>query len=223
MQSPKIIQFPFGSTQYLKEEHKKNMIFIHHTAGGASAINTAMGWNSNDDKIATSYIIGGSVKKSTTEKDGDIVECFDSKYWAYHLGLKKEVFTEKKVPYQSLDKISIGIEICCWGQVTKQADGTFKNYVNGLVPKEEVTELATAYKGYKYYHSYTDAQIASTKELVLFLCDKYKISKVYNEDIFGITKRALMGENGIYTHNSVRKDKVDIYPCPRMIAMLKSL
>jgi hypothetical protein len=144
MQSPKIIQFPFGSTQYLKEEHKKNMIFIHHTAGGASAINTAMGWNSNDDKIATSYIIGGSVKKSTTEKDGDIVECFDSKYWAYHLGLKKEVFTENKVPYQSLDKISIGIEICCWGQVTKQADGTFKNYVNGLVPKEEVTELVFA-------------------------------------------------------------------------------
>ena len=25
MQSPKIIQFPFGSTQYLKEEHKKNI------------------------------------------------------------------------------------------------------------------------------------------------------------------------------------------------------
>jgi len=31
------------------------------------------------------------------------------------------------------------------------------------------------------------------------------------------------GTAGIYTHNSVRKDKADIYPCPRMIKMLQSL
>lgn len=31
------------------------------------------------------------------------------------------------------------------------------------------------------------------------------------------------GEAGVFTHNSVRMDKVDIYPHPKMIAMLKSL
>ena len=35
--------------------------------------------------------------------------------------------------------------------------------------------------------------------------------------------RALKGESGVYTHNSVRFDKIDITPQPKMIAMLKSL
>jgi len=38
-----------------------------------------------------------------------------------------------------------------------------------------------------------------------------------------VTPRALRGEAGVYTHNSVRYDKVDIYPHPKMIEMLKSL
>jgi len=29
--------------------------------------------------------------------------------------------------------------------------------------------------------------------------------------------------SGIYTHNSVRPDKSDMYPCPRVIEMLKNL
>lgn len=218
----KIIKVPFSESQYFKEEKIKKQIYIHHTAGNTSAINTAKFLNSDSPKIATAFLIAGKVINST-EKDGDIIQCFGSKYWAYHLGLKQEMFDSFGVPYKSLDKISIGIEICNWGQLTKEADGTFKNYVNGKVAKEEVCELETPFKGYKYFHNYTDAQIASTKELLIYLCDKYSISKVYNDDIFGITKRAFIEENGIYTHNSVRKDKVDIYPHPKMIEMLKAL
>ena len=70
---------------------------------------------------------------------------------------------------------------------------------------------------------YTDAQIQSVKELLLLWKDKYNIPLTYHEDIWDITPRALKGEPGVYTHNSVRTDKVDIYPCPRMIAMLKTL
>jgi hypothetical protein len=53
--------------------------------------------------------------------------------------------------------------------------------------------------------------------------EKYNIPLTYNEDIWDITPRALKGEAGVFTHNSVRKDKVDIYPHPKMIEMLKSL
>jgi len=33
----------------------------------------------------------------------------------------------------------------------------------------------------------------------------------------------LKGKAGVFTHNSVRKDKVDVYPHPKLIEMLKSL
>jgi len=41
--------------------------------------------------------------------------------------------------------------------------------------------------------------------------------------IWTIDKDAFNNVKGIYTHNSVRKDKSDIYPCPRFIDMLKNL
>lgn len=219
----KLIQVNLTDDQYLKQETPKKQIYLHHTAGNSSAINTAKYWQGTQDRVATAFIIAGNVKNSANEKDGDIIQCFGSKYWAYHLGLKQEIFTANGIPYQSLDKISIGIEVCNWGQLTKQADGTFKNYVGGIVPKEEAFELDTPFKGYKYFHNYTDAQIASLKDLLIYLCDKFSINKTFNPDIFDITKRALAGENGIYTHNSVRHDKVDIYPHPKMIEMIKTL
>ena len=221
----KLVQVNLTDNQYFREEQQKFQIFLHHTAGGQSAINTAKYWQQDVSKIATAFIISGKVKQpnSNNEKDGDIIQCFGSKYWAYHLGLKQEVFDSFGVPYKSLDKISIGIEICSWGQLTKQADGTFKNYVNGIVPTDEVTELETPFKGYKYFHSYTDSQIASLKDLIIHLCNKFGISKTYNDDIFDLTKRAFAGENGIFTHNSCRKDKVDVYPCPKLIKMLQQI
>jgi len=66
-------------------------------------------------------------------------------------------------------------------------------------------------------------QIAALKDVLIYLCNAFQINRVYNPDIFDISKRAFAGENGIFTHNSVRKDKWDMYPCPRMIAMLSSL
>lgn len=221
----KLIQVNLTDNQYFREENVKSQLYLHHTAGNPSAVNTAKYWQQDATRVATAFIVSGKVKQpnSNNEKDGDIIQCFGSKYWAYHLGLKQEMFNSFGLPYKQLDKISIGIEVCNWGQLTKESDGTFKNYVNGSVPADEVTELETPFKGYKYFHKYTDAQIASLKDLVIYLCDKFSISRAYNDDIFNLNKRAFEGQNGIYTHNSVRKDKVDIYPCPRMIEMLKSL
>lgn len=44
------------------------------------------------------------------------------------------------------------------------------------------------------------------------------------DDLFSISKNALQGTPGIYTHNSVRKkDKWDVAPQPNLIKMLKTL
>ena len=209
----KIVQQRLSKDQFLQEEHPKKQIYLHHTAGGGNPIAVANYFQQKEGKVATAFVIG---------EKGTIVQLFSSKHWAYHLGLKPEVFSEMGVTYRSLDKISIGIEICNYGPLKKQ-NGYFVNYVGGRVDRSQVTELNGKYKGHIFWQKYTDAQIESTRQLLVYLCDTYGISKEYFDSIFDIDKRALKGENGIFTHNSVRHDKSDIYPCPRMIEMLKNL
>jgi N-acetyl-anhydromuramyl-L-alanine amidase AmpD len=209
----KIVQHRLSDNQFVQELTDKRQIYLHHTAGGPDALSVAKFFNQQVGKVATAFIIGAN---------GTIVQCFSSKNWAYHLGLKQEVFEEMGVTYRGLDRLSIGIEICNYGQLTKK-NGYFYNYVGGKVDYTQVTELPTKYKGYIYWQKYTDAQIESTRQLLVYLCNQYNIPKDYFASIFDIDKRALRGEPGIFTHNSVRHDKSDIYPCPRMIEMLQSL
>lgn len=209
----KIVQKRLSDDQFFQDVHPKKQIYLHHTAGGPSAVSVASYFQQKEGRVATAFVIGA---------DGTIVQLFSSKHWAYHLGLKPEVFAEKGVDYKSLDKISIGIEICNYGPLAKR-NGYFYNYVGGKMDRSQITELKSKYKGHIWWQRYTDEQIESTRQLLVYLCDTYGISKEYADVIFDIDKRALKGENGIFTHNSVRHDKSDIYPCPRMIEMLKNL
>lgn len=218
----KVTNYPFPNTQYIDEEIKKTQIFLHHTAGNSNPINVYDGWKSNKERIASCVVIGGSPGQQKGWIDGEVIKGFSSKLWAYHLGLKESTFHNFGLPYKSLDKSSIAVEICNWGQLTKKGD-KFYNYVNKIVPISEVVMLENPHRGYYYYHEYTDAQIQSLKELLVAWCDYYKIPLDYNEDIWDVTPRALKGESGIFTHNSVRYDKVDVAPQTKLIEMLKSL
>jgi len=212
-----IRQVDFPANQYIQEEHPKKQIYLHHTAGGPDGVRTFSSWANNKERIATCVAISG---KGRGCKDGEIIQGFSSKHWAFHLGLKESTFQKHGVKYKSLDKISIGIEICNWGHLTEK-DGKFYNYVGGVV--EDVIKLPNKYKGHQFYHNYTDAQIEPTRDLLLLWRERYKIPITYNEDIWDICPRALEGKAGVFTHNSVRTDKIDIYPHPKMIEMLKSL
>jgi N-acetyl-anhydromuramyl-L-alanine amidase AmpD len=217
---PKTTLVNFPENQYYKKEFKKTQIYLHHTAGNPDGKAVFRWWTQDKQgRIATCVSISGKGKNTN---DGEIIQGYSSKFWAYHLGVKSKFFAAMGLPYKELDKISIGVEICNWGQLTKRGD-KFYNYVKGEVPANEVCELEKPYKGYKYYHNYTDAQIESTKQLLLYWGKFYDIPLDYNEDIWDLTPRAYKGEAGIFTHNSVRPDKVDIYPHPKMIEMLKSL
>ena len=105
----------------------------------------------------------------------------------------------------------------------KQVNGKFYNYVNGVIPSSMVTKLDEPFKGNLFWQKYTDEQIESTRKLVIYLCETYNIPLDYNESIWDIDLNALKNVPGIYTHNSVRRDKSDVYPCPRLIEMLKNL
>ena len=222
-----INQKELTSDQYFREDTSaiKKQIVIHHTAGDASSVNTVHGWQFTPERVGTAFVISGKAKN---EKDGDIYQAFGSKYWAYHIAFSKST---NKIPKKyhnfnlekQIAKSSIGIEICNWGILVKDNEGNFRNYVNGIVPKEEVLEFEQPFRGYKYYHAYSDAQLESLKKLLVFLCNKYNISKKYNEDMWNISTKALDGENGIWTHISYRTDKTDCPPQPKLIKILKEL
>jgi len=208
-----ITQAKLSDSQYFQENSIKKQIYLHHTAGNGDAVGVSRYWNRNDSRIATAFIIAES---------GDIVQCFSSKHWAWHLGIDAEDLARSGARYQNLNKTSVGIEVCNWGYL-KKVDGNYITYTGTKVKPENVTTLDGPYKGHLYWYKYTDAQIESLRKLIVYLCDTYQIPNEYREQIWGIDREAFMGTPGIYTHNSVRKDKSDIYPDSRMIKMLQSL
>jgi hypothetical protein len=220
----KIKQVPLSEGQYVNEVTKKVQIVLHHTAGNSSAPGVIKMWNTDDrGRIATCVVISGKGLSKDTY-DGQIAQAFSSKKWAYHLGIKPDVFRAMGVPYQQLDKVTIGIEICNWGPLTLRKNGKFYNYVDREVPADQVCTLAKSYKGHTYYHAYTDAQIESVRQLLIYWNKVHGIPLTYNEsDMWTVSKNALSAVTGVYTHNSYRKDKSDISPQPKIITMLKSL
>jgi N-acetyl-anhydromuramyl-L-alanine amidase AmpD len=209
----KIVQCRLKETQYLQNEYPKNQIYLHHTAGGGDAEAVSRFWGSNESKIATPFVIGES---------GKIVQCFSSKHWAWHLGVGEQIFKNYRLPFHDLNKTSIGIEVCNWGGL-KYKEGNYYNYVGKKVKPEMVVDLEYKFKGHQFWYKYTDAQIESLRELLVYLCDTYDIPKTYRQEIWNVDREALKMTSGIYTHNSVRPDKSDMYPCPRVIEMLKNL
>ncbi len=193
-------------SQYFKEKQFKNQIVIHHTAGGGNASNVIHGWNFNPERVGTAFVI---------DEHGLVFKAFEPEYWAYHLGLKS-------MSNSQLNKNSVAIEVCNWGQLILK-DGKYLNYVNKEVPSDQVIHIPNKFKGFEYFHKYNDAQIESLRKLLLELCAKFAINKVYNSDMWDISHNALSGVNGIYTHVSYRTDKADMVPQINLIEMLKNL
>lgn len=199
--------------QYIKQIFSKDKIFIHHTISGPDAKNVINCWNNNTHKISTAFVISGK-----GEYDGNIYESYNPDYWSYHLGVKGT----KGV----LDRHSIGIELCSWGQLNKKGEKYYNTY--GVeVPVDEVYCLNQEWREQTYYHAYTENQLKSLEGLLRWIIKSYKIPiqniefdknwVEYNEDI---VKSKIPG---IWTHSSVRKDKLDIYPDHRLFDLLNKL
>jgi len=202
-------QQALDSSQYIKQVFPKKQVYIHFTAGSPSAKNVISWWDSDEPRIATAYVIDGN--------DGSVVETFNPDYWSYHLGIKG---TRGKV-----DKHSVGIEVCNWGPITKKGD-KFYTYVNKEISADEVFELDTPHRGYKYYHKYTDAQLENLEKLLIYLVKEYDIpvEDCYDLSWFEYQDHVIKNLTpGIWTHTTVRKDKYDMAPQPEFIAMLNRL
>lgn len=199
-------------TNYKNQKSQKTQIYLHHTAGGANGQQQFQFWQADPRAIATCVCVS---------RDGTIDQGYGSEYWAYHLGLATKHFGGRR--YINLDMISIGVEICSWGWLTKKGDEYF-TYVGSKLPADRVITLDKPYKGQIHWEAYTEAQIESVRALLVHWHKRYNIPITYNEaSMWGVSDAALTGKPGLYTHNSVRADKSDIYPDPRLINMLQSL
>lgn len=220
LQHIKLEDFP--DDQYVKEESAKNTIYLHHTAGSANPFGVVQWWESSVEKVATHFIIGGKAPAGAGWEDGDIIQCYSTKYWGWHLGLASAHIPPGSVGNTTLNKQAVAIELCNWGALVKSADGSYLQCQGGKVPEEEV--IALHYRGHEYYHAYTDAQIENLRQLLVYLGAKWSIPLDYKGDeMFEIDNRAFKGEPGIWTHTSVRTDKQDCSPQPKLIAMLQGL
>lgn len=215
-----IDQYPLPDNQFHKQEFAKKQIVIHHTASGPSARANIDYWKSDPVAVATAFVIG---------KDGIIVQAFASKYYAAHLGVPAAFlhalgFADYGTRCDKLHKESVGIELTCWGGLTKK-NNKWLNYAGGIVPESDVQVYSPKFRGYAGFEKYSALQIKSLKELLNFLCDTYHVPKTYHPEMWDVSKKAIGSEPGIWTHTSYRiaSDKQDCHPQPELIAMLKSL
>ena len=227
-----IKKIPLEKDEYYNEVFEKDTIIIHHTAGSHRADWTVASWEHDKDKaglslkVATAYVIGGISTRDVKDVawDGVIVNAFDDKFWAHHIG-------SKNANNSILNKKSVAIEVCNYGPLIKGKDGNFYNYVKSIVPKEQVTTLAKPFKGYIYYHSYTAKQLESLKWLLQDIAKRYpKINLkkglqefLDNDDCFELNQAATKGYPGLWSHTNLRADKSDMYPHPKLIELIKSL
>jgi len=213
----KIIQVNFPEDQYYREAFTKKQIVLHHTVSGEGVNGDLNWWLSTPERVATAVVV---------DWKGDIYQCFSSKYWAHHLGLKT-------LNNKTLNQQSIGIEIDSWGGLIKHNKQWYpakwdeklnKNVANiTQKPIANVVEFPKGFRGFYGYERYSDAQIESVRKLLTYWNETYGIPLGYNADMWNISQRALNGESGVWSHVSYRSDKSDAYPDERLIAMLKSL
>ena len=200
--------------QYLTTVYDKLSQFLHHTVG-TNAKGAWRWWNATPDRVGTAQMI---------DRDGSIWECFPPEMWAFHLGVSGDDNWH--------EKHSINIEIVAAGPLRFE-DGQYifyplwPNKVHQItIPKDEVFTLDKAWKGHRHWHKYTDAQIESLKwQIGKNALDFPKLGLDNDIDkIFEFNQEVLDDHlPGIWTHNTVREDKSDVFPYPPLITALKEV
>lgn len=199
----------------------KEYLFIHHTAGWHNPYNVIDQWaNDNRGSIGTEFVMGGqSIRGNNSKYDGEIVKAIPQGGYGWHLGDNGS---------QYMHTHSVGIEVCNFGYIV---DG--KTYAGSRVVDSQIVKLDKPFRGHSYWHRYSDTQLQNLKDLIIYIGNRDNIdirqgliSEIRDNGVegFEFNPKAYYGKiKGLWTHTNLRKDKFDMYPCPRLIDMLLSL
>jgi N-acetyl-anhydromuramyl-L-alanine amidase AmpD len=180
-----------SARNYISEVYPKDLIVLHHTVGGTARSSIAW-WESQASRIATAYVI---------ERDGNIHEVFDPRYWAYHLGVQGVG--------EVLERRSIGIELACEGPLTKSGNGftAFNRTFSG-----DVYDHGSQWRGQsRHWAAYTPDQTRAVAELVDHLCSLFGIQRRCPKNHLDFNA-SLYSYKGILGHHHIRADKSDPHP-----------
>ena len=124
---------------------------------------------------------------------------------------------------------SVGIEVCNFSYLNDQN----KTYAGVTAHESQIVTLAQPFKGKKRWHRYSDAQIESLRQLILYIAnrDNIDIRKGLVEEVrakgaggFEFNSDAFYGKvKGMWTHTNTRTDKSDMFPQQELLDMLLSL
>ncbi|PKR80702.1 hypothetical protein CW751_07995 [Brumimicrobium salinarum] len=229
-------QYLLPNYAYHNQPTEKKSIFLHHTAGWQNPYRVIDHWGERPHKVATEFVIGGqSIHNDNSDHDGTILKAIPNNAWAWHLGIGNH-------PVHSQ---SIGVELCSFGRLTKgyfkkdenrkpkpieRAKNSYFTYVGQEVDPEQVEELVEPFKGFSYYHKYSDNQLQSLKKLLQHLGNKHSIDireglpnliRKKGVKAFEVeSKNMCLNFPGIWSHANVNSLKDDVAPQEGLIEML---
>ncbi len=226
--------------EYFDGPTKKEWLFLHHTAGWHKPMEVIDGWAGDDrGPVATEFVIGGqSVKGNDTSHDGELVQAFPTGGYAWHLGIGNT----------QVHRNSVGIETCSFGKLTmdgyyKEVDkteqwipvkkGYLYTYVGTEVNAAQSVQLKQAFRGFLYWHRYSDKQLEVLRELIVYVANRDSIDvrqglpalvREKGAEAFNLYDRGLVARTpGLWCHANVATNKFDMFPQQELIDMLLSL
>ncbi len=186
-----INQRHLSSTQYFRQIYPKKNVVLHHTVS-SNAMSPLRWWTMQRERIGTAYIVG---------KDGNILEAFDPRYWAHHLGIRNPRNLD-------LNQRSVGIEIVNEGFLWQKPDGPHWLHANGPIYTGETIEAE--WRGGKVWPLYTPEQVEATTDLVKWLLRRFNLPATFAP--FGDFDLTIPDKYAVYCHHNVRIDKTDTHP-----------
>jgi len=207
--------------EYKDGPTKKDYLFIHHTAGWHNPYNQVDQWGrDNRGAIGTEFVVGGqSIIGNDSQNDGVVVQAIPDGGYGWHLG---------KNGSQYMHTHSVAIEVCNFGWLKNG-----KTYADTQAADSQITVLPQPFRGFDMWHAYSDAQLNSLFDLIIYIAQRDNIDVrdgLVKEILqkgpgaFEFNPDAYYGNvKGMWNHTNTRKDKTDMYPDPRLMDMLVSL
>ena len=207
--------------KYYQEVTPKSIIVLHHTESRED-LRTDLETFANDPLRITPNII--------ILRDGTAHQLFSSSYWSHHIGLDKRIIKELGIEdfnsrNDTLEKSSISIELDNLGRLEKLDTNRYRTVQGGIKTIDDslVVEYSKPFKGFTHYESYTDEQLNTLGELLLYFNQQLDIKIKFKEDMFNFNMDALKGKKGLWTHGSFIQEKSDLHPDTKLVELLKKI
>lgn len=164
--------------EYVRDVTHKTRVLLCGTGTPAScraalnAVRWSRGQSTSSAPRAHAFYVAGAPDSSAagtlgTHADGDIVRCYDEKYWSRAVNAGKMS--------DAVNSSSVSIALCSWGGLEINDAGQAVTRCGTVVPDSEVCDLGRVWRGHRYHHAYTDRQLESMVSLVRYALDRFSI------------------------------------------------